>query len=194
MQQLLQKLQTIKAEKLAAFKQELAEQETQALHELTTKVTQLRAEIERVKQATASQQASKGAFEAEITTRFALEAYKLELLRLFWADISKQHFSKKETVNAWITNQLEAVLAGLQQDESNEVSGTIEAGASYDFLKKSKLPKGLELVKSDASSQFGEDHGFVVTTATKIIDARLSTYLDELFSRNQADLYKVAFI
>ena len=192
MQQLLQKLQSIKKEKLTAFKPELAEQEAQELQELSTQVEQLRADIERQVKTAQIQKESKGAHQAEIDMRFALDSYKQELLRLFWKDITDQHFSKKDVHTSWVQNQLDAALDTLESD-AESLNGVIEAGLSYDQLKKAKLPKGITLKKSGAQSDVADEPGFVLTTDSKIIDARLSTYLEEQFTQNKSDLYQVAF-
>lgn len=184
MNQFLQRLQTIKKEKLADYTQFLALQEKSTLESLESQVAQLQATIERTARTAQSQREAKKAFDTQIQERFALETHKQALLALFWNEISAKHFEKDNVVKKWLAEQIDELA-------TNDIfaDGEVRAGASHDILKKMKLPKSVSL-KKDASIT---EHGFVFKSKDNIIDSLLSTYLAETYRAHRADLYRTAF-
>jgi len=184
MNQFLQRLQSIKKEKLAEFTQFLVLQEKTTLESLESQVAQLQATIERTARTAKVQKEAKKAFDSQIQERFALETHKQALLTLFWNEISSKHFEKDSVVKKWLSEQVDELIT-----QGVLIAGEIRAGASHDALKKITLPKSVSL-KKDASIT---EHGFVFESKDNFVDCLLSTYLAEKYKAHRADLYQKAF-
>jgi hypothetical protein len=184
MNDFLQRLQIIKKEKLADYRQFLALQEKSTLESLESQVAQLQATIERTTRTAKNQREAKKAFDSQIQKRFALETHKQALLALFWNEVSAKHFEKDSVVKKWLAEQIEELSSqGIFTD------GEVRAGSSYEILKKIALPKSVSL-KKDASIT---EHGFVFESKNNFVDSLLSTYLAEVYRAHRVDLYQIAF-
>lgn len=189
MQQLLQRIEQIKAEKLLAVEAELAQQEQEELAALNTQLAELQKTLQQ-KQAVATQQAqSKARYEHGMRVRFALQHHQQQLLEKKWQETVDAFFSESKNLNAWLATQLEVVFAEYSQKEGG-LAGTLHAGASYAAVVKCVLPKTVTLSKDTALSS---EPGFIYTTAAHSHDCRLSVFLSELYAANTLDLYRIAF-
>jgi len=185
MQSFVDQIKKVKAEKLSALKQELADQERASLEQLEAEVVALRSELDRLRDSRQLQARSKAEFEANMKKRFAVESYKLELLHMLWQEVTEKHFADEKVLEAWLTDQVGSI---------SGKSGTIEAGASYKMLEKLlKKASGTSKLTLKKSDSLATEPGFVFTADTYTLDARLSHYLSELFAAQQAHLYQVAF-
>ncbi len=188
MQQLLDHVKEIRREKITALKNQLEEQEQLALADLQSEVAHLRLEVDRLGESTAQQAKSKQQYQQETAVRFVTERYKLQLLEELWQDVADKYFAKTEHLKNWLAQQLEGL------DVS---AGEIFVGPSYNFLlqalkknKKHSENKNLKVKKDDHIKQAG----FIYQGADKIIDARLSVYLEETFQNHKSELYASAFL
>lgn len=186
MQQLLDHVKEIRKEKLAALKVQLEEQEKAALADLQAEVDHLQAEVERLRDATMQQAKSKKQFLEETAHRFAAESYKLELLQQIWQEVAESLLTKPDQAQTWLADQLNSL---------DGTEGEITVGASRDLLTK-LIKKDKKLVAAKLKIKHNpqmKEAGFIFEGKTKIIDARLSVFLNELFQKHRTKLYQAAF-
>lgn len=187
MTNLLARIKKIKQEKLAEYKKELAQQETQSLADLTTQVEALRSKISRLEKTASEQTRSKQEFALHMHTQFSLESYKQELLQMLWQEISKTFFEDKKQQESWLSEMVRSL---------PKQPGLIRAGASYtqvDKLVRSGQKTAKQELKLQKDASLDSDLGFIFEGESITIDARLSTYLQTLFDEKKAALYKIAF-
>jgi len=184
MQNLLQHVKSLKTKKIANFKQELQAIEKKELGELEAQVHSLRATLDRLMLAQATQKKSKKEFSEQLHTRFEVESYKQELLRLFWDDVLSTYFKDSKKQEAWLESQLETV-SGL--------AGVIRAGESYVQLKALLKKKQFAKISLEKSEALKNEAGFEFESETNTVDARFSTFAESLFDEHKMVLYKVSF-
>lgn len=184
MQNLLQHVQSLKEKKIAEFKKELDLAEKRELGELESQVNALRITLKRLVASQDTQEKSKKEFASELHTRFELEAYRQELLELFWNDVMTSHFSDKKVQEKWLESQL-ASLSGK--------TGILRAGESLAELKTLVKKKHYSGVTLEKSEELQSEMGFIFDSEEVTIDSRFSIFSHTLFNDHKIMLYKVAF-
>lgn len=183
MSNLLQYLKEVKTKKLKQYEDELDEEFQRKIGSLEGQYNNLVKAIEHEEKTHEQQLMAQQEFYITQEVDFFIQQYQIEHVKKLWQAVVTEYFSQGDNLTRWLQQNVQH----LEKAEKAVVS----VGKSRSVVEP--LLQSNADITVQAADQLAQEEGFLYESESFVIDATLSTYLEDLFVEHEEEIFRLVF-